>query len=383
MKTRIHAIAGVVGLLTILAFWSSTVVSELFGSYATIAAVKGMILKGMFILIPAMIIVGASGTSLSAGRTDALVLSKKKRMPFIAANGLLILVPMAFVLEARAAAGEFDTTFYLFQGLELLAGAVNLSLMGLNMRDGIRVSGRGKSASKIKLLSREMIADNTMAFNISKPEGFEHKAGQWIRLSLVDPVVTDDKGGSRELSIVSAPQEPHITLATRVSDSAFKQYLKGLPEGTELAIAGPNGSFTLDEDPARQAVFIVGGIGITPFMSIIRHITYAGLPHNIIVFYSNRNPNAAAFLSELEDLERANPNFRLVKIMTDFQAENNQWDGETDLINHEMLARYISNLKEPIYYCVGPTSMVLSTKEILDSIGVPRQNLVFEKFNGY
>ena len=152
MKTRIHAIAGAIGFLTILTFWSSTVISELFGSHETIAMVKGSILTGMFILIPAMAIVGASGASLGSGRTDALVLAKKKRMPIIAANGLLILVPMAFLLEARAMAGQFDTMFYLMQGVELIAGALNLSLMGMNMRDGIRVAGKGKTVGSVRLI---------------------------------------------------------------------------------------------------------------------------------------------------------------------------------------------------------------------------------------
>lgn len=142
MKTRIHAIAGVVGFLTILTFWTSTAFSELFASHETIATVKAMILKGMFALIPAMVIAGASGMALGGKRTDARARAKKKRMPFIAANGLLILVPAAFFLEARASAGTFDGWFYAVQVLELIAGATNLTLMGLNIRDGLTMTGR-------------------------------------------------------------------------------------------------------------------------------------------------------------------------------------------------------------------------------------------------
>lgn len=112
MKTRIHAVAGAIGLLMIILFWTSTVLSELFGSYETIAAVKGWILYGMIIQIPAMAIVGASGMSLGAGRSERLLSAKKKRMPIIAANGILILLPMAFLLESKASAGTFDTLFY-------------------------------------------------------------------------------------------------------------------------------------------------------------------------------------------------------------------------------------------------------------------------------
>lgn len=136
MKTKIHASAGVIGFLTILTFWSSTVISELFTSYETIASVKTMVLWGMCVLIPAMIIAGASGMNLGQKRKDPLTAAKKKRMPFIAANGLLILVPAAVYLQSKAVSGSFDTMFYAIQTVELIAGATNLTLMGLNIRDG-------------------------------------------------------------------------------------------------------------------------------------------------------------------------------------------------------------------------------------------------------
>ncbi|MCR9242013.1 MAG: hypothetical protein NXH87_11585 [Rhodobiaceae bacterium] len=136
MKTKIHATAGVIGFLTILTFWSSTVISELFTAHETIAVVKTLVLQGMLILIPAMIIAGASGMNLGQKRRDPLTAAKKKRMPFIAANGLLILVPAAIYLQSKAMSGSFDTMFYAVQAIELIAGATNLTLMGLNIRDG-------------------------------------------------------------------------------------------------------------------------------------------------------------------------------------------------------------------------------------------------------
>lgn len=142
MIKKIHPIAGVIGFLTILIFWTSTAYSELFGTHATVAAVKMMVLNGMFILVPAMAIVGASGMSMGSRRKDAPARAKKKRMPFIAANGLLILLPLAFYLESKASAGAFDNTFYILQAIELIAGATNLFLMGLSIRDGRMMGNR-------------------------------------------------------------------------------------------------------------------------------------------------------------------------------------------------------------------------------------------------
>ena len=147
MKTKIHAIAGGIAFLTILLFWTSTVFTELFSSHETTAVVKAWILKGMFVLIPAMMIVGGSGMSLAGKRDDAPILRKKKRMPIIAATGLLILLPAAFYLESKAANGAFDSWFYLIQAVELIAGASNLSLMFLNIRDGLRMTGKIEDAA--------------------------------------------------------------------------------------------------------------------------------------------------------------------------------------------------------------------------------------------
>ncbi|KIC28365.1 hypothetical protein [Leisingera sp. ANG-M6] len=142
MKTKIHAIAGAIGFLMILVFWTSTALSELFAGHETVAAVKASILKGMLVLIPAMIIVGGSGMAMGRRRKDAPARAKKKRMPVIALNGLLVLVPAAWFLAGKAAAGEFDGTFYSVQTVELIAGAGNLFMMGLNFRDGLKMTGR-------------------------------------------------------------------------------------------------------------------------------------------------------------------------------------------------------------------------------------------------
>ncbi len=142
MKTKIHAIAGTIAFITIFLFWTSTVISELFGSHETIAFVKTGILKGMFLLIPAMIIVGGSGMSMAGQSNNLLIIRKKKRMPIIAITGLSVLLPAAFYLQHKAITGEIDIWFYSIQVLELVAGASNLTLMFKNMKDGLRVTGK-------------------------------------------------------------------------------------------------------------------------------------------------------------------------------------------------------------------------------------------------
>lgn len=141
MLKIVHPVAGGIALLTIATFWLSTVISELSGSQALIASVKTTIPWGFLLLIPALAAAGGTGVLMSKGSRVGLVGTKFKRMPFIAGNGILVLIPSALFLASKASASEFDTNFYLVQALELVAGAVNITLLGLNMRDGLKLKG--------------------------------------------------------------------------------------------------------------------------------------------------------------------------------------------------------------------------------------------------
>ena len=142
MVNIIHPVAGGIALLTIVVFWLSTALGELFGLVSTIVAIKSAIPWGFLLLIPALAATGGTGFNLSRGRRSKLITTKIKRTAACAANGLLVLVPSALFLAFKARAGELDAVFYGVQALELVAGAVNITLLGLNMRDGFRVKGR-------------------------------------------------------------------------------------------------------------------------------------------------------------------------------------------------------------------------------------------------
>lgn len=142
MTKIIHPLAGALAILTIATFWLSTALAELFASQVVVAAVKTSIPWGFLLLIPALMAAGGSGFALAKGRRGGLVGAKMKRMPLIAANGILILIPSALFLASKARGAEFDTAFYAVQALELAAGAANIALLGFNMRDGLKMKGR-------------------------------------------------------------------------------------------------------------------------------------------------------------------------------------------------------------------------------------------------
>ena len=191
---------------------------------------------------------------------------------------------------------------------------------------------------QVKLKNRREVAEGTMAFHFEKPPGFAFKAGQALAWTLIDPPETDNEGGMRNFSIASAPGEPDLMIATRMRDTAFKRVFKTMPLGTEVRIVGPFGSLTLRQNAARPAVFLAGGIGITPFRSMLRQATEQELLHHLFLFYSNRRPEDAAFLEELEELEKENSNYNFNGTMTEMAGSNRVWRGETGFINQERLA---------------------------------------------
>lgn len=232
-------------------------------------------------------------------------------------------------------------------------------------------------------MGREEIAVGTMAFHFEKPAGFSFKPGQAIDLILMNPPSTEAASGRHAFSLVSAPFQSTLTIATRLRDSAFKRALQALPIDSPAGLEGPFGSLTLHSNRERPAVFIAGGIGITPFMSILRQAARDELPQRLILLYSNRRPEDAAFLAELQELERCNRNFRLVATMTEMHKSSLAWQGETGLIDRDLVIGVSKDLTAPIYYIAGPPSMVADLRQTLARAGINDDDVRSEEFYGY
>lgn len=222
-----------------------------------------------------------------------------------------------------------------------------------------------------------------MAFHFDRPEGFAFKAGQYMIVTLKNPPETDAEGNTRTFTIASAPSDADLMITTRMRDTAFKRVLRSMAVPAEVKIAGPYGAFTLHKDPVRPAVFLAGGIGITPFFSISVQAARDRLPHPLYLFYSNRRPEDAAFLSALLDMAGQNPNFHFVPTMTEAEKSKLDWKGERGFINREMLERHLPLLQGPIYYAAGPPAMVASMRQMLTEAGANRDDVRAEEFSGY
>ncbi|MFB3917458.1 MAG: FAD-dependent oxidoreductase [Terriglobales bacterium] len=234
------------------------------------------------------------------------------------------------------------------------------------------------------LRDRQQIAEGTMAFYLQRPAGFEFRAGQALDLTLIEPPETDAEGNTRAFSIASSPFESdHLMVATRMRDTAFKRALKTLPLGTNVRIEGPSGSFTLHNNAKKPAVFLIGGIGITPVLSILRQATREKRPHQLYLFYSNRRPEDAAFMDELQGLAAENSNLHFIPSMTQMSKSRQTWNGETGFITQAMVAQYLKEMQGPIYYMAGPPAMVAAMRDMLVDAQVDEDDIRTEEFSGY
>ena len=220
------------------------------------------------------------------------------------------------------------------------------------------------SIHEVKLLAKRDVADGTMEFHFSRPQGFEFKAGQAVEVILPDPV------GGHAFSLVNAPAARELVIATRMRESAYKRALRELPIGAAVKLDGPFGSLTLHKATARAAVFVAGGIGITPFMSMLRERT----AHRTVLVYSNRKARDSAYLAELQELAGLNPDFRLVPTMTEEGGE---------LVDAALLKEAGRGLSAPVFYVAGPPAMVDAVRRALDEAGVEDTDVRSEEFFGY
>lgn len=220
------------------------------------------------------------------------------------------------------------------------------------------------------------VASGTLAFHLDKPVGFDFEPGQAIDLVLGD-------SQRHTFSLANAPYENELVIATRMREgSAYKRVLGELQPGAALCIDGPFGSLALQRE--RAALLIAGGIGITPFRSMLRQAAHERSAQRVVLLYSNRRPGDAAFLGELQALERERPEaFTLVATMTAMSRTPQPWSGARGPIDETLIAPSMAVLARPICYVVGPPAMAESLIATLSEMGVADADIRIESFYGY
>lgn len=236
---------------------------------------------------------------------------------------------------------------------------------------------------QMTLVDRQRIARETMAFWLdTNGTNYQFRAGQHADFTFLHPSPEHEEDNSRTFSLANSPQDKgQVMIALRMRKTGFKSALNTAVLGTKLQVSRPRGSFTLHKDATRPAVFLAGGIGITPIRSILHWAAQERLRHKLYLFYSNRHLEDAAFLEELEDLAVQNPFFRFIPTLT--AVESPAWHYEHGPIDHSLLTRYLQSLNGPVYYAAGPSGMVAAMTSLLHCVGVSDDDIKTEEFGGY
>lgn len=235
------------------------------------------------------------------------------------------------------------------------------------------------------LKDRKEVAEETMAFWFDTTgTNFTFEPGQNIDLYLPD--APESGASSDQMHTFSFAQSPHhqneFRITTRMrSDSKFKNTLKTLPLGTKLRAVGPNGNMVLHEDASRPAVFLAGGIGITPFRSMVEWATHEQASHQLYLFYSNRTVAQTTYHDDFIEWAHTNPNFHYLPTLTDEQPMG--WPYEVGMIDAAMLQKHLGDLAKPVFYIAGPPGMVSAMRAVLTGAGVSRDSIKIESFTGY
>lgn len=233
---------------------------------------------------------------------------------------------------------------------------------------------------KAKIIEKKEIAKGTYLFAFQLSENIGFKSGQFFFLTLNDLPYQDLRGNKRHFTILNSPTEQNvIKMATRIRESGFKKWLIEIPMGTEVEVGPISGDFVLPQDPNLPLVFIAGGIGITPFISMLSYIQAKKLSYKIILIYSNRDKASAPFFNELENISKENQNLKLIFTMT----QDDSWRGEKRKIDKNLINDYTKDLNNHIFLVSGPPVFVESISVALDELRVGKDKIKLENFSGY
>lgn len=210
-----------------------------------------------------------------------------------------------------------------------------------------------------------------------------YKAGQHVSVMLVHDN-PDIRGKVRTFTLSSSPTEEGIyQITTKLGPSSFKQALFSLPIGSNLEARAPSGSIILDEADTRLRVMIAGGIGITPFRSMIKYAADKNLSLPITLLYSNKIPEEIVFRKELEEIGQSHPSIKILFTVTRPEEGKEQWSGRVGRVDEEMVRQFAPDPANTLFYIAGPSVMVEAMLELLQNMAVPKENILFEKFSGY
>lgn len=238
---------------------------------------------------------------------------------------------------------------------------------------------------KLKLVDKKTEAKGTKSFFWKPNTALTWLAGQYLYFTLPELKYPDQRGSTRHFTISSSPTENGIVrLTTKIrEESGYKKTLDELKIGAEIEASGPSGTFLLDEQEPKEHVFIAGGIGVTPFRSMIKYAIDKGLDTKINLIYSCSTVEEIAFKEEFEEWAKNWPNIKLAITVSHPEESKAKWKGLTGRIDSQMIKKQSENLSDPTYWLCGPPQMIDAIEDSMSKMHITDDKLRTEKFTGY
>lgn len=236
----------------------------------------------------------------------------------------------------------------------------------------------------LPLLKKEKLTSDCYSF-FFKRNGDERDftPGQYfeIKLKIKNP---DDRGDTRVFTVASSPTErEYFMITTRIIKSSFKIALNNLQIGETAEFNGPWNDLNFDEGEIMPSVFLAGGIGVTPFHSIVKYVTNKNLKNQMILFASWKKREEIVFHKFFVDANNHLENFVYVPILTEENLDKSNWNGETGRISQEMIRKYVYDFLNSKYFIAGPPPMVKALKQMVIDMNISKENIISEDFEGY
>lgn len=216
----------------------------------------------------------------------------------------------------------------------------------------------------LKVIDKKKETRDTFSLILEKPKGFNFYPGQYLDVELP---VKDKYGNTRAFTISSSPTENFLMITFKKGISEFKKKLASLKSGDTISVSHPAGTFTLDE--SSPAVFIAGGIGITPFRSMIKYAVDQKLNIPIDIIYLTSD-NIFLFKKNLDKWQKEYSKLEII-------YQNTASSGHTITLNTKYL------IPNTIFYLAGPPKMVDDFEKILFELGVEETSIRTDRFDGY
>ncbi|MDO8618805.1 MAG: oxidoreductase [Candidatus Daviesbacteria bacterium] len=272
-------------------------------------------------------------------------------------------------------------TFYTTPEMALVLGNIFAFIVSPKDRLVLKLQQKNRLAPDIYDFIFEQ-SEKRVSLSASARAPLIFKPGQYLEWTLgyKDP---DSRGTRRYFTIASSPTEDNLRIGVRLNDpsSSYKKALLNLNPGDEIVAGSLGGEFVLPEDKSKKLVFVAGGIGVTPYRSIVKNLIDKNETRDIILLYSVRNVSDAVYMDVFKQAE--NLGVKTIITLTDAENIPDNWSGEKGIITKEMIEKEVPDYRERIFYLSGAHGMVTSFEKTLSEMGLPKSQVKIDYFTGY